>query len=70
MFQEYKKALEMLQDAYFRNTSDGDEIIRQNINVMSDMYFGDSILQALVHQTKANNKDSDTRKRKLTYLFR
>lgn len=69
-FQEYKKALEKLRDAYFHDEIHGDAIPRQNINVMSDMYFGDSILHALVLQAKVNSRDSDKTKHKNVFLFR
>lgn len=69
-FQEYIEALGKLRDAYFHDGIHGDAIPRQNINVMSDMYFGDSILHALVLQTKVNRKDTDKTTHKDVFLFR
>lgn len=70
MFQEYIEALKKLQGAYFSDTVSGDAMIRENINLMSDMYFGDSVLKAVTLQTKANNNDTDNSKHKNTLLFR
>lgn len=63
-FQEYKRAMRKLRAAYYSGSTDPDVIKRENIALMSDLNFSDSVLKTLKLQARANGGDRST------YFFR
>lgn len=68
-FQEYKQSLEKLRKAYFRETNNADEIQRGNIDLITDLMFGD-ILKTVALQSKVNNRLANRKDHRNTFLFR
>lgn len=62
--------MEKLREAYFPDSSDKKAIRDQNLALMSDLVFCDSILKAVVLQTNANRKITHQNQHKNTFLFR
>lgn len=68
---EYREAVELLRKAYFLNTTQVNAIRRQNIALMSDLFFTNGILRTIMRQANANNKDDNSPGRERnTYFFR
>lgn len=70
LFQEYKQSLEILSKAYYPNITNTSAVESGNIDLMSDIMFGDSILKAVILQANANNKGVDKGGQKKTFLLR
>ena len=71
--QEYEQALEKLRNEYYRNETNetNETIIAANVDLMSDLVFGDSVIKAVVLQTIANtNGIRQNGQQKNTFLYR
>lgn len=49
-----------LRDAYYSDSTDPEVIRRENIALMSDLNFGDSVLKAVKLQVNANGRKKNT----------
>lgn len=65
----YEQALKMLRDAYFPGMIDADAIKRGNVDLISDLNFGYSVLKAVILQSSVNNNATELNQ-KNTFLFR
>lgn len=52
--------MKKLRYAYYSGASDLATISRENIALMSDLNFGDSVLKAVKHQADANQGKKNT----------
>lgn len=52
--QEFRKALDILRTDYYTDTTNANSIKNANIDLMSDLVFGDSILKGVILQANAN----------------
>ncbi|KAJ6639602.1 Cholinesterase [Pseudolycoriella hygida] len=57
---EYKEVLEKLRAAYYSGSADAKVIAKENIALMSDLNFGDSVLKAMTLQADANGDKKKT----------
>lgn len=67
--QEYKEVLEKLRLAYFSNVTSFDQVRRQNIALMTDINFRDSVIKNVVLQSIANNKNADQAQNRNTFMI-